>query len=212
MSARSRKRRRTPRLDPAERSSQILEAALGLVAEEGANALTVEAVAKAAGITRPVVYDLFGDLDGLIEALTADAERRALETIAEAIPGIDLDGDPDRVLEDAGRRFLEAVEAEPLLWKVILAPEEGMTVEMNERIGAVRMRVAERIADLVRFGFRDRPELEGIDPYVFARILIAAAEEMARLVVANPKRYSPERVAAEAAKFVRLFAPPLEPA
>ena len=203
-----RKRRRTPRLDPEVRSAQILEAALELVAEDGANALTIEAVAKAAGITRPVVYDLFGDLDGLIEALTDDAERRATETIAEALPGIDLDADPDRILETPGFRFLAAVEAEPLLWKLILAPEEGMTQEMSERIGAVRGRVAERVADLVRWGFRERPELGAIDPYVFGRVIIAAAEEMARLVVVNPKRYPPQRVATEVARFVRLFAPP----
>ena len=206
------RRKRTPRLDPAERSRQILAVALELVAENGANSLTVEAVAKAAGITRPVVYDMFGDLDGLIEALTADAERRALEMIATAIPGIDLDEDPDKIMAAAGERFLDAVASDPLLWKVILAPEEGMTAEMYARIGSVRARVADRVADLIRFSLRDRPELAGIDPAIFGRTIIASAEELARLVVANPKRYPPARVAREASKFIRLFAPPREEA
>lgn len=201
-------RKRTPRLDPEERSRQILDAALGLAARDGAGSLTVEAIAAAAGITRPVVYDLFGDLEGLLAALTDDAERRATETIAAAVPGITLDDDPDVILETAALRFLEAVAAEPLLWKVILAPEEGMTGEMSARIGRVRSRVAARISELIVWSFRGRDELEAIDPRVFGRVIIAAAEELARLVVADPHRYQPTRVAAEAAKFVRLFAAP----
>ena len=60
---------RTPRLPPEERRRQLLDAALEVLAEEGFDALTVEAVARRAGLTRPVIYDQFGDLDGLLLAL-----------------------------------------------------------------------------------------------------------------------------------------------
>src|SRR5262245_35026069 len=54
----------------------LLEAAEQIVAERGPSALSVRAVADAAGTSTRAVYSLFGSKDGLlVEALASDAFR-----------------------------------------------------------------------------------------------------------------------------------------
>ncbi len=43
-------------MSASERREQLLDVALEILTEEGAQALSIDAIAKRAGITRPVVY------------------------------------------------------------------------------------------------------------------------------------------------------------
>src|SRR5690606_40448701 len=61
--------------DPRRR---ILEAAAGLLAEGGPEAASTRAVAAAAGVQAPTLYRLFGDKQGLLEALAAHGFERYL--------------------------------------------------------------------------------------------------------------------------------------
>ena len=92
---------------------------------KGFGALSIDAVAREAGITRPVVYDLFGDLRGLLAATLADAERRALATVQDVLPEPRGERSPEVVLADAFRRFLEAVRSDPMTWRLILLAPQG---------------------------------------------------------------------------------------
>jgi AcrR family transcriptional regulator len=47
----------------------VIEAAADLLAREGRDAVTTRAVAVAAGLQAPAIYRLFGDKDGLLEAV-----------------------------------------------------------------------------------------------------------------------------------------------
>ena len=95
------KRPYAPRLPPAERREQLLDAALEVLDEHGYAGATMEAIARAAGVTKPVVYDVFGKRTDLLMALLAREEARALAEIAAAMPS-----EPARDPEDAGRRRL----------------------------------------------------------------------------------------------------------
>jgi AcrR family transcriptional regulator len=48
---------------------RMVEAAADLLAREGRDAVTTRAVATAAGVQAPTIYRLFGDKDGLLEAV-----------------------------------------------------------------------------------------------------------------------------------------------
>ncbi|WP_033442035.1 TetR/AcrR family transcriptional regulator [Saccharothrix sp. NRRL B-16314] len=48
---------------------RVVEAAADLLAKAGRDAVTTRAVAAAAGVQAPVIYRLFGDKDGLLEAV-----------------------------------------------------------------------------------------------------------------------------------------------
>ena len=73
------------RLSKAERRRQLLDTALVIVREEGADRLTLGHLAARAGVSKPVAYDHFGTRSGLlielykaIDGEQADALRSAL--------------------------------------------------------------------------------------------------------------------------------------
>ena len=64
---------------------QLLDVAWQLVREEGTDALTLGHLAELAGVTKPVVYDHFGDRAGLLAALYEDFDARQNQVFAAAI-------------------------------------------------------------------------------------------------------------------------------
>jgi AcrR family transcriptional regulator len=186
---------RTPRLAPEARRRQIIDATLKVAESEGFAALTIDAVASEAGITRPVIYDLFGDLRGLLAATLADAESRALTTLAAALPDPIEGARPDLLLAEAFRVFLHAVRRDPLTWRLILLPPQGAPPQIRARVDQNRAELAGRVSRLVAWGLGRIAAPEAIDPDVLARLLIAAGEDLARLVLEHPRRYTPSRIA-----------------
>src|SRR5688572_20953783 len=75
-----------PRMTAEQRREQLLDVTLRLVAHEGFHAVSIERVARDAGITRPVVYGHFGDLGGLLEALVTRERERALGQLVAMLP------------------------------------------------------------------------------------------------------------------------------
>ena len=69
-----------------ERREQLLDATKGIVTRHGFHAVSIEAVAREAGITRPIVYDHFRDLGGLLDALVERETTRALAQLAAVLP------------------------------------------------------------------------------------------------------------------------------
>ena len=57
------------RMSSAERREQLLDVTKTVVGEHGWHGVSIEAIARAAGITRPIVYGHFGDLSGVLVAL-----------------------------------------------------------------------------------------------------------------------------------------------
>jgi AcrR family transcriptional regulator len=68
-----RPKQRTPEL-----KDQVLTAAVGLLAEEGAAGLTARSLAARAGTSAPALYELFGDKSGIVRELYFEGFRRLL--------------------------------------------------------------------------------------------------------------------------------------
>ncbi len=153
------------RLTGAERREQLLDATKAIVAEQGFHAVSIEAVARQAGITRPIVYHHFDGLDALLLALLDRETSRALEQLAERLTG-------EGPLA-AFRAYLDAVEADPVTWGLVLVPSEGMPAALRGEIGAWRARFAAGIA----------AGLPGPDPELTGRMLQTMADEGCRLLL-----------------------------
>jgi AcrR family transcriptional regulator len=180
------------RLSAEERREQLLDATKRIVATSGFHAVSIEAVAREAGITRPVVYGHFRDLHGLLEALVEREGSRALGQLAAVLPR-DLSGDaPGELLAAALRGYLEAVQADPVTWRLVLMPPEGAPGVLSEQIARGRAAVLAQIAQAVGPGLV--PGRESPDPELTARTLSTLADESARLVLTEPDRYPPERI------------------
>ena len=105
-----------PREHNESTRAALLEAAERLVAERGASALSVRAVADAAGTTTRAVYSLFGSKDGLlVEALARDA----FEFLYSEIGKLDETDDPASDLLDVGLVvFRRLVHEHPALYRI----------------------------------------------------------------------------------------------
>ncbi len=198
---------RTPRLAPEIRRAQLLDAALDVLAEQGFDAVTVEAVAARAGVTRPVIYDMFGDLDQLMLALIDREEMTALAPLLAIVGGDPGQADPEQFLIDAILAFLRAVRSNPRTWRLVLMPPRGSSRELRERIQRSRRVVAERVTALLDWGIARRGGPHGLDHALGARLIVAAGEDAARLMLAHPRRFPPERLAGTTRSLLALLPP-----
>jgi AcrR family transcriptional regulator len=185
------KRPYAPRLPAAERREQLLDAALDIALERGFHAVTIDAVARAVGVTRPVVYGGFTDRSALLEALADRAEARTLEQLAPVfppLPGTDDDVDPDELLLAGITAYLSAVQADPRTWRIVLLPPEGAPAELAARVDQHRRVLLRQLRALLDWGLSRRggPPL---DPDLFARAVFTLAEGAARLLLADPQRW-----------------------
>lgn len=104
--------------------TRIVTAAARLLAEDGAAAVTTRSVALAAGVQAPAIYRLFGDKDGLLDAVAEHvlAEFVAAKTehaAAEASSG----GDPVEDLRDSWRVQVAFGLANPALFRMLYASD-----------------------------------------------------------------------------------------
>ncbi|WAP56804.1 TetR/AcrR family transcriptional regulator [Streptomyces sp. S465] len=94
---------------------RIIEAAVGLLERGGRDAVTTRAVAEAAGLQPPAIYRLFGDKDGLLEAV-------AEHGFATFLAAKHVDPDPRDPIEDLKAGWDLAVEfglANPALYALM---------------------------------------------------------------------------------------------
>src|SRR3982751_4992314 len=113
-----------PRMTAEERREQLLDVTKALVDRGGFHAVSIEAVAREAGITRPIVYSHFQDLPSLLEALVDREGARALAQLATVVPSDLAAGDPRELLLAALRAYLQAAQADPATWRLVLMPTE----------------------------------------------------------------------------------------
>jgi len=104
--------------------TRIVTAAARLLAEDGPAAVTTRSVALAAGVQAPAIYRLFGDKDGLLDAVAEHvlAEFVATKTehaAAEASSG----GDPVEDLRDSWRVQVAFGLANPALFRMLYASD-----------------------------------------------------------------------------------------
>jgi AcrR family transcriptional regulator len=186
-------RRYAPRMPPEQRREQLVDAALAVIIEQGYGGVSIEAIARAAGVTRPVVYDHFPKLGRLLQALVEREESCALEQLAVVVPDDPGDGDPVQVLAGSVRRFLDAVAARPATWRIILLPLDGTPAIVREHVQTNRAWILERIERLVGWAVRQGELPSDIDVELASRAIRDLGEEAARMVLTDPKRYSPDR-------------------
>jgi AcrR family transcriptional regulator len=180
------------RMTAVARREQLLDATKAIAVRRGFHSVSIEAVAREAGITRPVVYGHFHDLPGLLDALVDRETARSLAQL-ETVLDYDLAGpDPAEKLLASLGAYLEAVRSDPDTWRLVLMPQEGAPASLRERIAQGRTAVVGRLARAVGPGIGAGGESP--DPELTARMLSAIADEAARLLLTDPGQYPVERI------------------
>jgi AcrR family transcriptional regulator len=180
-------------MPPEQRREQLIDAALEVILEQGYRGVSIEAIARAAGVTRPVVYDHFSNLGLLLHALVEREERASLEQLDEVVPEDPGDREPVDVLAGGVRRFLEAVRSRPATWRLILLPLEGTPGIVRDHVEVNRARILKRIERLVRWSIERQQLPSELDVELVARAIRDLGEEAGRMVLTQPERFTPER-------------------
>jgi AcrR family transcriptional regulator len=144
VAARDASPRRLPR---AEREQQTLDVAQSLFAQHGYAAVTMDEVAAAVGVTKPLLYNYFGNKERLYLAClgrTADALIARLTTaFAEA-------SDPGEGLREALRAFFAFVDSDRASWQVLYDETLPTGGEIADHIDAYRAQATELVGSALR--------------------------------------------------------------
>jgi AcrR family transcriptional regulator len=155
------------------RRGELLDAAIDVIRRQGAD-VTMEEMATAGGITKPILYRHFVDRDGLVSAVTETALRE-IGSILDVKLGEALSDEPPHSIRATIDAFFEYVEREPELYRFI--------VENDARRGgpatvAFTERIAERVADTLAHGLVER----GLDPSpaaIWGRAIVGMVQKTA---------------------------------
>jgi AcrR family transcriptional regulator len=124
------------RLDPAQRRDQILDAANALFAERGYEEVSVEDIARSAGVTRGLVHHYFG---GRKDVYLALLER--LEAIREESLRLPVGRTARARVADSVSRWLDWTEANRTIYLGTIAPGEDLAdPEVKRLVGHHRRR------------------------------------------------------------------------
>jgi AcrR family transcriptional regulator len=175
---------------PARRE-QLLDTATALAAEQGFHAVTADAVARSAGITRAVIYQHFDDLQALLEAVIERETGRALAQVSETALTDLSEGDPKTLMLESLDAYLRAVHDHPQTWTLILMSPDGAPESLRESIESGRRTVLAQLTRAVRPAIESN---DSDDAELTARVLSAIADEYARLVLTDSERFPPERL------------------
>jgi AcrR family transcriptional regulator len=197
-------RARAAHLGPERRRPLILDAALEVYVERGYKGTSMQAVADAAGVTKPVVYECFPNKDELLLALLDREERRLLGAITESLPSNLISDNVEAVLAAGLTAFLTGALQAPNSWRVVFDSGWGSGSAVAERVRRVREMVVGRLGELVR-QYMVAGEVDDIDRKapVVAELIAAVSESCARMLVVERHPWT----AAELATYVaRLLA------
>jgi AcrR family transcriptional regulator len=205
-------RTRAAHLGPEKRRPLVLDAALALFVEHGFAGVSMEMIAEAAGVTRPVVYDCYANKTELFRALIEREEQRLLDHLFEALPRQPDFDDPEKLLTEGFAAFLSAAERAPDSWRIVFLSEHGTDPEVARRVERARQQVTERITQLSVFtlSHAGAPDARRMAPLV-AHLLVGQAEASVRFLLADPKGWTSDELGAflgrANAAVLRMLAP-----
>jgi AcrR family transcriptional regulator len=130
----------------ARRREAFLDAAIAVISDEGPGA-SMESIAHAAGVSKPILYRHFTDRDGLIEALAERFVGELADRLAEIL-GADLD--PVEMLRRSIDTYVGTIEDDPSLYRFLTSriPPRGAPLStFVDRLAAV---IARTLAEAFR--------------------------------------------------------------
>jgi len=184
-------RARAAHLGPELRRPLVLDAALPLFAEQGYEATSMQAIADAAEVSKPVLYSCFASKEELFAELARREDRRLWDLVEDSVP---LPGDADdheSLLRAGLTGMLRAVAEAPEAFRVIYLQPYG-----EDRVERGRAHWEQRMAEVIAA----RALIPDREARVLGRLLVAAAELGFRTLLEEPGAWDPDELAAYLAR------------
>ncbi|AGB24218.1 transcriptional regulator [Mycobacterium sp. JS623] len=178
-----------PRLTPEQRREQLLDVVLDIIDHDGVAAVSMDAVARRAGVTRPVVYNHFTDSNDMLRASLNREEQRALAQLVGAMPC--PGNDPGRAFHHLFDTYLGAVTEAPQRWRSMFLIADSFTPTLHKRVARIRTRIADELEATLRDSSIGGPHA---DHELLADHLLAVLWESGRLLLVSPRDFTHERL------------------
>ncbi len=140
--------------DRLRRRNALLEAAIDAIHTIGPGA-TMEQLAKAGGVTKPILYRHFGDRDGLIAEL---AQRWSNELLASVSTPLLIEAEARSMLEATVDGYVAFVERDPQLYGFLMrqaSPRDAQRTPISSLVDVVAKQVAVVLDAQLRSAGRD---------------------------------------------------------
>ncbi|GGC57520.1 TetR/AcrR family transcriptional regulator [Hoyosella rhizosphaerae] len=147
----------TPKM-PEVRRAQILATAIDMLATHSFESLTIEKVARKAGVSPPLLFHYFTNKEGFHNALLAEAAETFLGRIR---PKFELPA--DQQLCDAVRSFFDTVDELPTVFLAVKRLSSSGQPQLRKRYREVRTITTGWIVDnLIALGVKSTPQLPAL--------------------------------------------------
>ena len=156
----------------------MLDIAHARFAAHGYGAVTMEEVAAAAGVTKPLLYAYFGNKERLYLACLARAAEAMLATVSDAVRSA---GDPAEALRRGLRAFFAFVDDDRDAWRVLFDETLPAGGEIAARVSQYRERLLDFVAHtLIARVPASHREHVSIEIEALSTAVLGAAEALAR--------------------------------
>jgi AcrR family transcriptional regulator len=168
------------RLPRAEREQQLLDVAEELFTTRGYADTSLEDIARGAGVTRPVIYDLHGNKEAVFLACV---HRRRTELQQEIVAAAASTTDPRERLIRGTDAYYRLLETDPRRWELLFGPAGPAVGTLAAALTAQRFRTVQFIADVLQVHAphipRERLEL-------YAHAVSGSSEQVGRWWLTQP--------------------------
>ena len=200
------RRKRAAHLGPERRRPLVLDAAYELFLKKGFDGTSMDAIAAAAGVSKPVVYDCFSSKDELFTAMLDREEERILVETTEALATTGDADDPEGTLIRGFQAFLRAASDSPDIYRIVFLGQGGGNEAVAARIARgieVQARFAAGIAMrwLERYSDREGTEAEATSE-LLGQTIVGLAQVGARTLLSGQGDWTPETLGEKLGRMV----------
>jgi AcrR family transcriptional regulator len=166
------------RLPRADRMEQTLNEAHALFAESGYAAVTMDGIAAKVGVTKPLLYNYFGNKERLYIACMERAAESLTATVAAAVADADS---PVAAMQAGIRAFFAFLDSDRAAWAVLFDETLPRGGEVADRAAEYRGRILGLVSDSMLAQLPERHREAGrTEVEALSTALLGAAEALAR--------------------------------
>lgn len=171
------------RMRREQRGEQLLDVAEALFGERGFEITSMEDIARAAGVTRTVVYAHYATKDAIFLACVERARRDLEERLGELEVMLDGGADLEQVIERGGEIFFEILDRDPQRWAVLFSPSSALSPGLARRVMQLHFRTVDRIVEVAR---RFAPHIDVDRISAIAHGISGVGEQLGRWWLTRP--------------------------
>ncbi|WEV65972.1 TetR/AcrR family transcriptional regulator [Bifidobacterium sp. ESL0764] len=179
------------RMTSYQRREQLITIGRGLFAAKGYEAVSVEEIAAAAKVSKPIVYEHFGGKEGLYAVIVDREMQKLTSTLINALSAGDTH--PRQIVERTALALLTYIEENSEGFNVLVrdSPTTDPAGSFSSLLGDVSLRVEEILTKAFK---QHKLPAKGV-PY-YAQMLVGMTVFTGQYWAANQKKIDKEQLAA----------------